>query len=228
MKRIILPIPILSLACLEAPDRPLSRPAAPSPYASASASVEPVAYTACIAADAECGESMACCDGAFCSTELFAYGPGTCTRPQPDGSFCVEDTHCASGHCVLGACRGEGCGASGSTCADGFPCCEGLTCDLVGYTEGVCVPPYENGHFCVDPAQCASGSCIDNVCADPSCRAEGIECYDDLSACCPGLFCEWDRNAYGLAYCTRPLPAGSFCLDLAQCASGICTDNVCQ
>lgn len=235
MKRLLLPL-LLTAACNQAEDRPLpvaqpGQPGQPGVYRAEATEpeVRAVAY-ACSALQAECGPHIetACCSGLFCSTDILAYGPGTCIAPQADGAFCAEDAHCAGGHCIANVCRSAECGDAGTACADTFPCCDGLVCDLVGYTEGVCVPPFEDGRFCVDDAQCESGHCVDNVCGTPTCRDAGTECYDDFQACCSGLFCLQAPGTYGLAYCSAPLPAGEYCLDPAQCESGACTDNVCE
>ncbi len=167
MKRLLLLL--LALGCDTAPDRTLDPPEDDAlSVPSYLAHEEP--YAVCFAAGASCGPEIVtpCCEGLFCSTDLLSYAPGACAAPQPDGSFCIEDAHCASGRCLA------------------------------------------------------------NMCVDPTCREEGAECYDDMTACCPGLFCAGDPGTYGVALCTVPLPAGAFCLDDAACASGSCIDSACQ
>lgn len=178
MKRRALIALLLLSACNAAPDRRLDPPPdrtdrADRTEAQTSPSaiyVTPEAHSICFAADAPCGPEVPtpCCDDLFCSTDLLSYGPGRCTAPQPDGSFCIEDAHCASGRCV------------------------------------------------------------GNTCADPSCRNHGDECYDDATSCCPGLFCFQDPGAYGLALCAPPQPAGAFCLEDRACASARCIDSICD
>jgi len=218
----------LIAACNAAPDHKLEPPAKrPQPYASSY--VRPDLMAICLAPGDECGAEIAteCCQGSFCNAELFVYGPATCIAPQADGAYCQTDAHCSGGQCVGNICNSGVCADETEGCDDSFPCCEGLVCELFGYVEGICVPPFENGSFCSGNEQCQSGLCLSNICADPSCRAEGTECYDDPASCCPGLYCHQDAGFYGIAACGAPLPAGGFCLDNAACLSGSCTDNIC-
>src|SRR5687768_2567827 len=65
----------LTAACNAAPDRPLDRPAdrtdRPQPYAQSY--VKPDLIAMCLAGESECGAGIdtPCCDGTFCSAELF-------------------------------------------------------------------------------------------------------------------------------------------------------------
>jgi hypothetical protein len=169
MERRALPL-LLLFACNAAPDRILEPPP-PDPETPAShdyeAKLQP--YATCFAAGAECGteSETGCCEGLFCSTDLGSYGPGACLAPQANGSFCVEDLHCASGRCFNYTCADANCRDQGAECYDDpNACCPGLFClqDTGAYGVAACAPPQPAGAFCLDNAACASYQCLDNTC----------------------------------------------------------------
>src|SRR5262245_59352241 len=96
---------LILAACNAAPDRRLESP--PSPHrteAYQSTVRRPDLQEVCLAPGATCPGNTDCCEGTFCSSELFVYGETTCIGPQPDGSYCQLDSHCSGGHCVGSIC----------------------------------------------------------------------------------------------------------------------------
>jgi hypothetical protein len=187
--------------------------------------------TICAIEGNDCGNGAEreCCGGLWCSGELNAYGPSSCVPGQEVGNFCTDNNQCASGRCSSHICRPSECFEQEEECDGGdLPCCQGFICerDTLAYGIARCVPPFEDGEFCMDNAQCASGLCEENECRTEQCQALGQHCYD--TKCCDGLVCTLDPNSYGIGRCDLPFDNGAFCIDNGQCASQICTHNVCS
>ena len=236
---------IILLSCLVgfACDRPrVQRLHAPSPATDSqiktTKTAEAVPYTTsfhtfaatCTIEDQSCeaGTGESCCGDLWCSSELNSYGPATCQKPQTVGNFCMEDRQCASGRCSSHICRPAECLEQEEDCdRQNLPCCEGFICerDAMAYGVSRCVLPFENGEFCMDDGQCASGRCEDNICSDEQCKAEGEWCYQEVT-CCGRLVC--NQQAYGQGNCVEPFANGEFCIDSEQCASKVCTNNACS
>jgi hypothetical protein len=185
--------------------------------------IDQVCTSTCSAIGGVCDFNGGCCEGSLCSIELnFSYGPGECLPPQANGEYCWLDDHCGSGHCVDQLCASEPgpLSAGESGCFANADCAEGLFCDDVGaYVAGVCTAPLPDGEYCWLGDQCASGTCHDDTCTS-QCLDEGAWCERGVDACCGATVC-FDQG-YGFGACESPQPAGSFCLNYDECASGWC------
>jgi hypothetical protein len=118
------------------------------------------------------------------------------------------------------------CVASFATCERDSDCCAGNYCDGP-YGPSVCTPTSPDGMFCVSSRECASGTCVENVCGGtvPVCSPAGSAC--SLAGglpCCEGTRC---REAPGSFACLPPSADGEACAEAADCASGVCTSGVC-
>ncbi len=167
-----------------------------------------------------------CCSG-FCNQTGYGYGPGTCTAPQPDLSYCMNDSWCKNKNCVQNLCGAAvtTCGAIDHSCKVDGDCCSGTFCRNDTYAPWTCVAPTTNGSFCERDNQCQSGICQDYNCVAKSCVAVGTSCKQD-NDCCSGNFCD-NTGGYGSFACTAPRPLGGYCHSDAQCQSGTCEDYAC-
>lgn len=110
----------------------------------------------------------------------------------------------------------------------GTACCDGFCSDELGtYSAGVCYLPLELDAFCMRDGHCNSGSCQDNRCVN-ACGGEGASCYGADHPCCGGFFCSIDPNTYGQGHCMPAQPPQAFCAGGEECASGNCTNNICD
>ncbi len=120
------------------------------------------------------------------------------------------------------------CSGEGGSCDQGQPCCQSNFCshELNVYGPGICWAPQSEGSFCQDDRHCQSGRCAQGSCVSASsCFTAGESC--EGSGCCAGLFCTWDENAYGRAFCSPKLLVGEYCLENGQCQSDSCVEAQC-
>lgn len=97
---------------------------------------------------------------------------GSCITCAGDGESCREADCCEGLICNdSGICQPPTCGVQGEECDEGFPCCEGFTCDGTCFpiclgTDAPCSPLGSN-------SSCCSGCCVigpqqSGVCASDS------------------------------------------------------------
>ncbi len=107
------------------------------------------------------------------------------------GGDCTQNSDCPTGYCTDGVCcerdecgTCEACNVIGSsgTCGkirgaiDADSCTGGKSCDATGACKPV------NGQACKVGSDCASGSCVDEVCCDTECKGTCQACRADLKA----------------------------------------------
>ncbi len=154
------------------------------------------------------------------------------------GVPCDTDPECSTGRCVDGVCCEQTCGACQRCDAPGQ---EGLcspvlsgpdpdACPGVCDEAGTCIEAgLPAGASCKVAPQCASGSCVDEVCCGQDscgvcerCGAQGL-CQpvsgDDPDSCATTCF-------FGVCK-GQERKAGEPCSLREQCASGVCLDGTC-
>lgn len=199
---------------------------------------------------------ISCADGQQNGNEILVdCGGGTCPG-CPLGTACVNGSDCASAICALGACRASplceddeqngtetdvDCGGPDpgcQRCADGATCSVDGDCARDDCAQGICIS-------CQDSVQNGGESDVDCGGANPGCArcALGRDCAldrDCQSGNCSGGVCvafscddnQQNGNETGVdcggngAGCAR-CPDGSGCRAGADCASGLCSGNVC-
>lgn len=174
----------------------------------------------------------ACCTG-FCTDDGYGYGYGnygwgTCSAPQPTGSYCQNDAWCQSGKCDLTnyMCAPDtstSCVSPGNGCTKDDQCCAGTFCDNQTYGPWHCTAPRADGAFCNGDSQCQSGKCWDYKCVPATCSDNGVTCFNN-DACCSGVC----HIAYIKGTCGGALPAGSWCGENRECASNVCDNYSCK
>jgi hypothetical protein len=122
------------------------------------------------------GWSGACTGGGTCSVTMSAAMSVIATFMKGTGVACGASTECAAGTCLDGVCctqsscpQCKNCGSDGtcsivvSNAADttGTTCTDADTCDAAGACSK------NLGQTCVGGGECASGHCLDSVCAPP-------------------------------------------------------------
>ena len=119
---------------------------------------------ACASTGGGCKTDTDCCAGA-CNYD--SYGPVSshCYPPGVDGSYCMSDRACASGHCDNYECKpaAPACDAIGTKCTASSSCCNGF-CDTNTYGPWKCVAKRPVGQWCEDASECQSGSCVSYLC----------------------------------------------------------------
>jgi hypothetical protein len=122
----------------------------------------------CLATGASCiGAGARCCTG-YCDYQPYGYGAarGRCVTPRPDGEYCEEDRFCASRRCSDEICRARTCVAPSERCYSDATCCVGFcSYDGSSYAPGRCTRALPAGQPCEGSRWCASGRCIDSICA---------------------------------------------------------------
>jgi len=116
----------------------------------------------------ECWYDDACCSGVCFYDVTNAYIPGQCGEPKPNGSFCSQDSWCASGNCYEGLCAAADCKAVEAECQGGWDCCTGVCSNEVQarYGPGECMERLPAGAVCYSDSWCASLSCNDELTCD--------------------------------------------------------------
>ena len=119
----------------------------------------------CAKAGAGCANDLDCCVGS-CTYDSYGPTPSHCYAPQANGSYCSSNRACASGRCDQYECKAasSACASLGTTCSSCADCCGNGFCDTDTYGPWKCTAPRAAGAWCLDGAQCQSGSCVSYVC----------------------------------------------------------------
>ena len=144
--------------------------------------------------------SMACCAGTCAPLPNAVLGQPCPTGYCIDGSICDYDTET----CVPKQ-------VNGGPCIDSYDCADGLAC--LGYYEGVCSLPRNEGEFCVGEACGRMGLSCDtttNVCVQV--QHAGALCNPDIDLCGWGLGCNPSTNT-----CQVIGGIGTPCVDDYEC-----------
>jgi hypothetical protein len=129
---------------------------------------------------------------------------GPCA-PCGTGRTCGSAGDCASGVCAQGSCAEP-------TCVDGVT--NGTETDIdCGDLEFLCFACV-TGQRCLRDFDCESFSCIEEVCAAPSCT-DGIINGNESDQDCGGS-------------CPVKCGPGQVCFEDADCASGVCVTSMLQ
>lgn len=216
----------------------------------------------CVELDGTCGGGISCCGELRCSLES-----ERCVRCEAFGGPCVSGADCCSNYCNnaetgadLGACSNPTCGLlREQVCNDADECCDDFCVTVARDGLSVCnnddcIP---NGFGCDSGANCCSGSCRNQKCADPPgcsiyfgddcsnsaqccegtcdavssscCLLDGVACTSDQQ-CCGASTCEVSEN--GTTTCQGPVPCGKHldaCSGDDACCAQRCntTDGYC-
>lgn len=153
----------------------------------------------------ECFDHSTCMSG-FCDPTS-----NTCQAAASVGDSCPSgsDAQCAGDEVV---CRGDF-----AFCSTTTPCPDSRECDTaVGRCLPACVRLLGDGQPCMLDGECASGTCIGDICGTPP-FASGQPCSSGFQ--CESTFCGLDDPRV----CTElPLPIGERCSSSDQCESGVC------
>jgi hypothetical protein len=150
-----------------------------------------------------------CTDGVKNAGEVDVDCGGACAR-CPTGRSCSEAANCQSGVCGAGGCAqgvAECCQAP--SCADGVR--NGPEVDID--CGGACGPCAIDAS-CAQDAQCQSGFCQGNRCADPGSCSDGVRNGRETATDCGGGRC---------ARCVDRLA----CNEAADCVNNNCFNSVC-
>jgi hypothetical protein len=132
---------------------------------------------------APCVLGQTCSDGAYCEGIECSTGQGqcagltgACTAIEPDGTACIDDLQCASGHCIGQFKDQQQGGTCGPPSAIGGPCTpQRVDCQLTLYcdaTSRTCAPWIDPGAACAQSGWwCAAGS----TCAGAACAPMGTD-----------------------------------------------------
>lgn len=173
--------------------------------------------------DNQCNDNNVCEDGVCQPCE------------HPCDVSCRSGLVCRNGSCEeppAEPCHGNQCPTQ-TACTTQYDCAGGELC-----TEGVCTPGGGNVETCATDGDCASGSCIGNVCATSPVEREtctvstvcaaGHDCINGLCTRRPGI-CELDGDcATGESclsgWCGRACGGESDCETSETCSLGRCVD----
>jgi hypothetical protein len=200
--------------------------------------------------------AVSCADGRQDGAEILVdCGGGTCPG-CPVGTACVNASDCNSGICALGTCRTSplcedaerngdetdvDCGGSDQSCQrcpDGRACSGDNDCARGDCSQGVCISCQDgrrdgtetavdcggpdlgcrrcgNNQTCALNRDCQSGNCTGGVCVNFSCNDEQLN-GNETGIDCGG-------TGAGCARCAD----GVGCRQASDCASGVCTGNIC-
>jgi hypothetical protein len=200
--------------------------------------------------------AISCADNQQNGNEILVDCGGGACPGCPIGTACVSAADCASSICALGACRASplcdddeqdgaetdvDCGgpdAGCERCTDGASCSVDGDCARSDCAQGVCISCQDNARNggetdvdcgganqgcqrcalnqdCALDRDCQSANCNAGVCVSLSCddnqqngNETGVDCGGNGAGC-------------------GPCPDGSGCRSVADCASGLCSGNVC-
>lgn len=191
------------------------------------------------------------CDGiAACD------GTGSCFD-RPIGTVCSAAYQCATGHCADGRCCKSACGGVCQTCDGQSPgTCTGVLAEVdedtcgPGAGGGPCTAPpcaCDPGGLCkpAGPVECsaatdcASGSCVGEICCLATCEdachscnsahtaaADG-DCAPAFEGTDPGGDCSSAAGCDGAGGCYETKPNGAACSASIECESTHCVEDVC-
>lgn len=119
----------------------------------------------CAKTGAGCKSDADCCAGS-CTWDSYGPTPSHCYAPQANGSSCSSNRGCASGRCDQYECKAAitACGSLGAGCSTTADCCGTGFCDSSTYGPWKCTAPRAAGDWCIDGAECQSGSCVSYAC----------------------------------------------------------------
>lgn len=193
----------------------------------APADTTPADTVGCAGLGAACATSAGCCGDAFCPAEV-SYNEGLCTAPLADGEVCYVNDWCASGVCnAEGTCGELKCHEADTECWYDEACCSGACFYDVAspYVPGSCGEALPVGSVCPRDSWCATGRCVEGVCAAQDCKAVAATCQGSWD-CCTGVCSNEVQGRYGSGNCMARLPAGSVCYSDSWCASLDCGDDL--
>jgi hypothetical protein len=160
-------------------------------------------------------DSTGDCEGFGCSINVVnstsTSATGTCGG---NTAVCSQDTQCASGACINGAC------ADKRTTSGILATCDSGTCGLKNAT-------------CSQDTQCASGACIYARCADKRTTSGSLSTCDS-NGDCNGFNCSLNAglstvfSAINFNYVGTCGGNDAFCVQDTQCTSGACINGVCN
>jgi hypothetical protein len=130
-----------------------------------------------------------------------------------DCNSCANDLNCNDpADCESNSCVNNMCTEIASTCSDTITNGNETDVDCGGEDCDSCA----NGLNCIDPADCESTSCVNNVCTEiASTCLDNITNGNETDVDCGGEDC-------------NPCTDGRNCIDPADCESNSCTNEVCQ
>jgi hypothetical protein len=162
-----------------------------------------------------CAAGLDCVGGTcqdICNNWRLAEG-ALCYDPiNPPTGSCLTGTHCDVGQtnrCIPTPARGEPC--------PGNVCGEGDFCNTLAQPAAICEGIKSVGDSCLQASACATGYCINSVCAPYPTIGESCsgECRDDL-------YCQ-------AGICTVKQQVGQSCGFDLPCALGLtCNGSVCE
>lgn len=172
--------------------------------------------TGYVAAGGSCNNHWDCDSGLYCSNNV-------CTAKKGSGESCLIDEACTSNFCdsvtmYTSIC----CDPTGKQTTSG--CCQSQS-DCYGFetcTDYVCVMKtnIQNGGYCYNNAQCASGYCNNYYCC-----SSGTCCSDNpnVVSCPTGQTCGSNYQCVSITN----LANGASCTANSQCTSGNCQNGMC-
>lgn len=161
-----------------------------------------------------------------CSVRVPAGGNCGPISPSTNTQDCAVGNYCNSNNlvCEQKKVQGETCSES-AECGGGLRCGNG-TCGPYVSSGGTC--SFQTSLFCKLDLSCdlssfaAPGTCVDR-------KATGGACLFDFD-CKPDLYCEGENtgmNPPTKGTCIAQKAPGATCTDSAECANGVCRNNVC-
>jgi hypothetical protein len=151
-----------------------------------------------------------CFDHAECKSSYCEATEAECADPEEPGELCPsqDDAQCEGGACVT----------EGTSCLTDDDCPNSGACNTtLGFCAYYCLELRPDGAACDFAGDCASGVCIQEICATPP-LANGENCDDDLQ--CESEFCSPDPDD---RKCVElPLDLGEPCSASIQCESLVC------
>ncbi|MGI9255047.1 MAG: right-handed parallel beta-helix repeat-containing protein, partial [Thermomicrobiales bacterium] len=186
--------------------------------------------------DNTCDRDSQCCTGICQRKHNGKAGEGRC-RCVSGGRPCTEDGNCCSRGGQKFACIKGRCGSVPRTrkIPTGDPCSPGDLCadpnaSCVEYNTGQPAGTYclvRAGSACTSDEECQSETCEASACSAKSRSGAACsttsDCLDGAATC----------SSYDLgpdspsgAYCVKPV--GQECSDDDECATGFCTEGVCE
>lgn len=181
-----------------------------------------------------CADS--CASDAACDANAYCNGSGQCELDEGNGSACIGDSQCLSGHCENGFCCATGdCCADSNDCGhlDVAPDCDSQTSCQGDRVDGACGANFQcSAQSSDDDSACAglaSNDCGPYV--GVSCNTGTNQPTNQAGLCATS--CTGDGDCDSSAHCTAgacvpDAGPGGFCTLQSDCSGGLtCVDSVC-